>query len=99
MYEENAPDYNELLSRPGSWLVEFGADWCGYCQALQPEVQRILADHPQVRHLKIADGKGKPLGRAFKVKLWPNFVFIKDGSVLWQLARPTAEELQARLLT
>jgi thioredoxin 1 len=52
-----------------------------------------LAAHPQVRHLKIADGKGRRLGRSFAVKLWPNLVFLMDGRVVEQLVRPADAEI------
>jgi thioredoxin 1 len=55
-------------------------------------LEKQLPNSP-VRHLKVADGKGKRLGREFRVKLWPNFVLLKDGEVLAQLARPEQTEL------
>ncbi len=82
---------------PGPVLLEFGAGWCGYCQALQPELDALLRRFPGVRYLWVEDGKGKPLGRSFRVKLWPNLVFLRDGRVLRQLARPSAEEVRAGL--
>jgi len=47
-----------------------------------------------VRHIKVEDGRGRPLGRSFRVKLWPNLVFLRDGRVVRQFARPTAEEVR-----
>jgi thioredoxin 1 len=44
--------------------------------------------------LKIEDGKGKPLGRSFRVKLWPTLVFLRDGRVVQQVARPSPEEVR-----
>jgi thioredoxin 1 len=56
-----------------------------------------LARHPEVRHIKIEDGKGRPLGRSFQVKLWPTLVFLRDGRVLQQSARPTLREVEQGL--
>lgn len=55
----------------------------------------LLERHPAVGHLRIADGRGKPLGRSFRVKLWPTLVFLRDGRVLQQVARPTPDEVRA----
>lgn len=83
----------EVEALPGRTLLEFGAEWCPHCQAVQESLEQHLAD-TSIRHLKIADGKGKRLGRAFRVKLWPNFVLLKNGQVQMQLARPEPAELQ-----
>ncbi|HEU4709156.1 MAG TPA: thioredoxin family protein, partial [Methylophilaceae bacterium] len=63
----------------GPALLEFGAEWCGYCQTAQPLIKAALAKHPNIRYIKIEDGKGKRLGRQFGVKLWPSLIFLKDG--------------------
>jgi thioredoxin 1 len=44
--------------------------------------------------VKVEDGPGRPLGRSFRVRLWPNFVFLRDGRVVRQLARPSHAELE-----
>jgi thioredoxin 1 len=56
-----------------------------------------LARFPQVRRLVVEDGPGKPLGRSFRVKLWPTFVFLRDGRVVRQAARPSAAEVRQGL--
>jgi len=53
----------------------------------------LLAQHPEVRHIKIEDGKGRPLGRSFRVKLWPTLVFMRDGHVIRQIVRPSEAEM------
>lgn len=69
-------------------VLEFGTDWCGYCQAAQPLIAAAFADHPQVAHIKVEDGRGRPLGRSFGVKLWPTLVFLKAGREAARLVRP-----------
>ncbi|HVR69199.1 MAG TPA: thioredoxin family protein [Vicinamibacteria bacterium] len=88
------PSREQIDSAPGLVLLEFGTDWCPICRALQPYVADLVGRHPQVRHVKVEDGPGRALGRSFRVRLWPNLVFVKDGAVVRQLARPTAAELR-----
>ena len=56
-----------------------------------PRSSPVLQEHPGIRHIKVEDGPGRPLGRSFRVKVWPNLVFLRDGQVVTQLARPTME--------
>ena len=90
-----APTREEIDRTRGLVLLEFGTGWCGICRALAPHVAALLERHPDVRHVKVEDGPGEPLGRSFGVKLWPNLVFLKDGAVVRQLVRPTAAELKS----
>ena len=79
-------------------LIEFGAPWCGYCLAAQPLLESVLADFPEVRHIRIEDGPGRRLGRSFRVKLWPTLIFFSAGQELERLVRPTsADEIRLAL--
>jgi thioredoxin 1 len=71
-------------------VLEFGATWCGYCQAAQADIQSVLKLHPTVRHLKIEDGKGKRLGRSFRVKLWPTLIYLEKGVEKGRVVRPNS---------
>ena len=84
---------DEVGNSRGPLLLEFGAAWCPHCQAIQSALSAQLQSRPDVRHIAVEDGPGLPLGRSFRVKLWPTFVFLQDGRVLSQLVRPTAEEI------
>lgn len=88
----------DLERMPGPVVVEFGASWCGYCQALEPILERLLEDHPATRKIWVEDGKGKPLGRSFQVKLWPTLVFLRDGVVVKVVSRPEEAEVRAGLV-
>jgi thioredoxin 1 len=87
-YEDPGPSRDEVDSWSGPAVLEFGADWCGFCQGAQPAISAVLAEFPAVRHVKVADGKGKPLGRSYTVKLWPTLVFLKDGKEVARTVRP-----------
>ena len=79
-YSAASPTRAEVETLAGTMVLEFGTDWCGYCQGAQLVIGEALAGHPGVRHLKIEDGPGRPLGRSFKVKLWPTLIFLRDGA-------------------
>ena len=88
-YAATEPSRAEVDAITGPAVVEFGTPWCGYCRAAQPLIAGAFASHPDVRHLKVEDGSGFPLGRSFGVKLWPTLVFLRDGKEATRLVRPT----------
>ena len=92
-YSGREPTRAEIDAIPGPLVVEFGAPSCGYCLARQSILAELLGRYPDVQHIKIYDGKGQPLGRSFRVKLWPTLVFLRDGKTLMQVARPSEEEI------
>jgi len=87
-YAVDAPERAKIDALPGLTLLEFGANWCGYCQRAQPAISGVLAAYPDLRHIKVEDGPGRPLGRSFRVKLWPTLILLRDGVELARLVRP-----------
>lgn len=98
MYASVEPSRATIDELDGPMLIEFGTPWCGYCRAAQPRLAAALADHPGVRHIKIADGSGRPLGRSFRVRLWPTLIFMRGGKEVARLVRPAdAREISRAL--
>ncbi|HEY9066307.1 MAG TPA: thioredoxin family protein [Burkholderiaceae bacterium] len=69
-------------------LLEFGAAWCGICRSMEPLIVGTAQRYPDVRHVKVEDGPGQPLGRSFGVKLWPTLVFLREGREVARVVRP-----------
>ena len=87
-YAISEPTRVEVDALAGATVIEFGAPWCGHCIGAQPLLEAALARHPDVRHLKIEDGRGRPLGRSFRIKLWPTLVLLRDGEEQARVVRP-----------
>jgi thioredoxin 1 len=87
-YATHEPKRSEVDQLAGPTLLEFGSPECGHCRTAQPLLASTLTEHPGIRHIKIADASGRPLGRSFKVKLWPTLVFLRDGHEIARLLRP-----------
>lgn len=88
-YTANAPSRDEVNDLEGFTLLEFGTDWCGHCRAAQPPLATAMAER-SLRHMKIEDGPGRPLGRSFRVKLWPTLILMRQGEELGRVVRPTS---------
>ena len=94
-YHDEEPSREEVSRIPGPVVIEFGAAWCGFCRAFAPEMKDLLGRHPEVQHIRIADGPGKPLGRSFRVKLWPTLIFLRDGQAMQTAVRPDRSKTEA----
>lgn len=97
-YADNEPKRAEVDALPGATVLEFGNPWCGYCRRAQPLIAEAFAGRETVRHIKVADGSGRPLGRSFRVKLWPTLVFLRDGQETGRVVRPEDSAEIARAL-
>ncbi|MEO0004371.1 MAG: hypothetical protein RLZZ22_2063 [Pseudomonadota bacterium] len=97
-YASAAPTRAEIDALPGLTLLQFGTDWCGHCQAASAAVSQALQAAPTLRHLLVEDGPGRPLGRGFRVKLWPTLILLRDGQEVERLVRPTEAAAVAQWL-
>lgn len=91
------PTREEIDRLPGAVVLAFGTNWCGYCRAIEPYLNELMPSFPDVRLLKVEDGSGRPLGRSFRVKLWPTLIFLRDGEVVQTTVRPQRDEILAGL--
>jgi len=92
------PSRAEIDRSAGPTLLEFGSPGCGHCHFAEPAIERALATHPTVQHVKIEDASGRPLGRSFGVRIWPTLVFLRDGIEVSRLLRPAGVAPIAREL-
>ena len=97
-YLNPGPTREEIDATRGPLVLEFGTAWCGYCQGAQPHITTALAERPELPHTKVEDGPGRPLGRAFRVKLWPTVVALRDGKEVARVVRPeSADQVEQAL--
>jgi len=91
-YSPTEPTRAEVDAYGGAAVLDFGTNWCGWCRNAQPLISQALGSPAQVRHVKVEDGPGRPLGRSFRVRLWPTLIFLKDGQEVARVVRPSKVE-------
>jgi thioredoxin 1 len=93
-YSDAEPARADIDAMAGTTVLEFGANWCGICQSAERAIGDALAAHAAqapLRHLRIEDGRGRPLGRSFGIKLWPTLVMLRDGREVARVVRPRSK--------
>ena len=87
-YESAQPDRSQMDALVGAVVLDFGTNWCGYCNRASPAIAQALAGQPLVQHIKVEDGSGRALGRSFAVRVWPTLIMLRDGQEVARLVRP-----------
>jgi thioredoxin 1 len=87
-YQTQAPEPAAVEATKGLVLLDFGTDWCGHCVAARTPLDAWLAGRDGIDHLRVEDGPGRRLGRAYRVKLWPTLVLLRDGHEIARVVRP-----------
>jgi len=96
-YHEDTPTIEEIITKEGNVILEFGAPWCGHCRAAASAIETALSKR-KLPHIKIFDGKGKVLGRHYKVTRWPTLILLVSGNEVGRLVRPTDADTIETLL-
>ncbi|MDX1572726.1 MAG: thioredoxin family protein [Methylophaga sp.] len=98
-YAEAAFTFEQIGEFDGDALLEFGAPWCGHCQAASSAIKAVINEDSGLPLIRVYDGKGKRLGRAFKVKLWPTLILLHDGNEVARLVRPKSSDEVRQLIS
>jgi thioredoxin 1 len=62
-------------------VVDFYADWCGPCNKLLSNMDKVLEAHPDAQILKVHVNEFDQITDTFKVTSIPHLVFFKKGKL------------------
>ena len=80
-------------------LIDFWATWCGPCQKLTPELEKLAAEFPDliIGKISVEDPENIQLAASLGVNSIPALFFYRDGKLAQQLAGyMSADQLKAR---
>lgn len=97
-YSATQPERSAVDQFQGVVALDFGTNWCGVCNGAAADIESALAAAPHVRHVKVEDGPGRPLGRSYRIKLWPTIIVLKDGQEVARVVRPGSSQAVADAL-
>ncbi|MBQ3533573.1 MAG: thioredoxin [Clostridia bacterium] len=71
----------EVLHSDKPVLLDFFATWCGPCQQLSPVIDKLAADHPELKVAKIDIDQSRELAKKHKIFSVPTLVVYKNGEI------------------
>lgn len=83
---QNKPvTFNELIKSDKPVLVDFAADWCGPCKAMNPILQRLAKEMgDQVSIVTINVDKNPGIAQQLNITGIPTFILYRKGKMLWR---------------
>ncbi|MCX2451994.1 thioredoxin [Pedobacter sp. PLR] len=77
--------FQDLIQSGTPILVDFHADWCGPCKAMNPIVQEVARiTEGNARVIKINIDKNQAAAIRYNVKSVPTFMVFKNGEIVWR---------------
>ena len=77
--------FKDLISASQPVLVDFYADWCGPCKAMNPVIKEVAQSvKGKARVIKVDIDKSDEAARSYGVQAVPTFILFKNGSIVWR---------------
>ena len=77
--------FHELIQSDTPVLVDFYADWCGPCKAMEPVVKEVAkAVQGKARVVKVDVDKRVQIAQTYNVSAVPTFIIFKNGNIVWR---------------
>ncbi|SHE99132.1 thioredoxin [Cnuella takakiae] len=77
----------QIINGPLPVLIDFYADWCGPCKAMNPVISQLgKTVQGKARVLKINIDKNQGLAHQLGVQAVPTFIVFNKGQQIWRHA-------------
>ena len=83
LHPHDETEFYKILSTAGAVdklvVAKFGADWCGPCRALAPELEKLAQARKDITFVGVDTDKCKALAGKYGIKGIPDTMFFKKG--------------------
>ena len=77
--------FKDLIKADTPVLVDFYADWCGPCKAMNPVIKEVAQSvQGKARVIKVDIDKSVEAAQVYGVQAVPTFIIFRNGSVVWR---------------
>jgi thioredoxin 1 len=85
MQQVNDKAAMELIANSSKLIIQFGADWCGPCRVLKPQVDAISENFSGVSFAYVNIDDAPEISQKFGIMSIPTVIGFKDGNPVSQV--------------
>lgn len=74
-------DFDTVVSS-GTVLVDFFANWCGPCKMIAPVLEKLDAEYPNIRIVKVDVDQSQDIAARFGVQSIPTLIMFNNGKAV-----------------
>lgn len=78
-------------------VVDWYAPWCGPCQRISPDVEKLAANNPDVVFLKVNTDQVRDLARHYQIGALPTFMFFRNMAGIAEFKGADLEKLTSEV--
>lgn len=83
--ENKQINFNDLINSEKPVLVDFAAEWCGPCKAMNPILHKLSEDMgDRVEIITIDVDQNPAIAQHLNIMGVPTFIIYKKGQTLWR---------------
>lgn len=81
----NQEPFYQLIQSSLPVFVDFFADWCGPCKAMNPVIQEVAKElKGKARIIKVDIDKSQAAATRYNINAVPTFMIFKNGQPVWR---------------